>query len=176
MNTWTDKEAPPVYEWTGPTGKKFRDIKQPSGVYYHDTTPPKLITELEEARRNGSSVRLFYGDRETGKDWMEEHDVSGTLGSSMGPIKIPLIIGSSRSSGGPAILADCIVCLLVDGRQVYRHPNFKFPEIRIAHEGKHAGLPWAAWVDGEAEPHARFKTQIAANRWKDFMQGNRMSK
>lgn len=176
MKQWTEKEAPPVWEWEGPTGVKFRDIKQPSGVYYHDTTPPEVIQHIERALANGSKVRLFYGDRETGKNWMEENDVCGRIGSSMGPKKIPLIIRSERSHGGPGILPDCIVCLFINGREVYRHPEFKFPEIRIAHEGVYPKSPWAAYVDGEKNPSARFKSELAAKRWSQFMRGERMGK
>ncbi len=176
MRTWSEKEAPPVWEWKGPTGVKFRDIRQPSGVYYHDTTPPEVIKHLEKAMASYSKVRFFYGDRETGKNWMDEYDVCGRVASSMGPRKIPLIITSECKSGGPGILADCIVCLIVDGREVYRHPKFKFPEIRIAYEGSYPESPWAAYMDGEKDPHARFKSELAAKRWSQFMRGERMGK
>ena len=64
-----------VYEWTGPTGVKFRDIMQPSGVYYRDSTPQEVIKGLENAIKNRSRVRFFYGDNDTGEDWGEENDV-----------------------------------------------------------------------------------------------------
>ncbi len=176
MRTWLEKDAPPIWEWEGPTGVKFRDIRQPSGCYYHDTTPPEVVTLLERAKGNYSKVRLFYGDRETGKNWMGEYDVYGRISSSMGPHKIPILIKSERSMGGGGILADCIVCLMVGGRVAYKHPDFKFPEIRVGLEGAHEDTPWAAYVDGDKNPHARFKTERSAKRWSQFMRGERMAK
>jgi hypothetical protein len=183
-------ENPQVHEWTGPTGVKFREVREPSGTYYHDTTPRLVIDALEHARENGHRVRLFTGDTNTGKQWFDEYDVCGTVGRSMGPIKTPLLIANSRSTGGGAILTDCIVRLLVNGREVYRHPKYKTPVFSIREIGpdempptdrcypKHSlrsmGYTHAADIDGKN--HANFKSLAKAQRWVEFMQGKRMCK
>jgi hypothetical protein len=169
-------QGPAVHEWTGPTGVKFRDVREPSGTYYHDTTPRAVVQALEAAMQSGAKVRLFLGEAKTGQDWLSEWDVYGTVGRSMGPIKIPLLIKTARSHGGGAILADCIVRLIVDGREVYRHPGYKVPSIVIYHEGKHPRVPWAAKVNGSREVHARFETSAQASRWARFIQGERLCK
>ncbi len=171
---------PAVHEWTGPTGVKFRYVREPSGTYYHDTVPRPVINALELLRVTKERVRLFIGDSETGRCWLDEWDVTGTISRSMGPIKIPILIASSRSHGGGAILCDCIIKIIVDGREIYRHQNFQNPKFHAFHEGTYQESPWAVTTQWPEEPepsvHARFKTQSAATRWIDFMEGRRMAK
>ncbi|HXJ61839.1 MAG TPA: hypothetical protein VNU68_34800 [Verrucomicrobiae bacterium] len=170
------KDAPPIHEWTGPTGVKFRDVLSPGGTYYRDTTPKAVVHHLELARQNGYQIRLWLGDAKTGRDWLEEWDVVGKVGRSMGPIKSPLLLRTSRSIGGGIISTDCIVRLFVNGREVYRHPKYKLPSFALVFEDKHKDVPWAVFVNGQKEPHARFKTQAKAQRWAAFMRGERLSK
>lgn len=173
-----------IHEWTGPTGVKFRDIAEPSGTYYRDTTPRPVIDALERARQNGARVRLFLGDSKTGKCWHEENDVCGTIGRSMGPIKVPLLIANSRSTGGGAILCDCIVRLLVNGQEAYRHPKFDNGVFTIREISptdacgnltlRSKGYTHAVEINGET--HANFKSLAKAQRWVEFMEGRRLSK
>ncbi len=161
-----------MHEWTGPTGCKFRDVREPSGTYYRDTTPRAVVDGLERARESGARVRFWLGDNVTGRDWLEENDVCGRVGRSMGPIKIPLLI-SGRDIGGPAILTDCIVCLHVGGCEVYRHPAFAFPVCDIRNEPT-AARPFMVYAQGVA--HAGFVTRAKAERWVAFMRGERGAK
>jgi hypothetical protein len=174
MQTQT-QAAPQVHEWTGPTGVNFRDVAEPSGTYYRDTTPREVINALELARKSGARVRLFLGDKETGRDWCEEYDVTGTIGRSTGPVKIPLLIASRRSHGGGAILTDCIIRLLIDGREVYRHPKYHAPEF-VTRLIDPPSDGYAACVLANGKECAQFKTLAAAFRWVAFMRGERMSK
>ncbi len=184
MKTSELAEGPAVHEWTGPTGVKFRDVREPSGMYYHDTTPRAVIDQLERARAYNLRIRLFTGNRETGKEWFAEHDVCGRVGRSMGPIRIPLLIHNSQSRGGGAILTDCIVRLFVDGKEVYRHPHYKEPKFTVREIAGAAtcgkinlradGYTHAVDIDGKN--HANFKSLVQAERWIAFMRGERFSK
>jgi len=183
MNTATapaiDPRNPPaVYEWTGPTGVKFREVRSSAGTYYRDTTPAAVVSALDEAIRTGARVRLWLGDVVTGRAWLEEWDVCGTVGRSMGPIKAPLLIPNSQSMGGAIISADSIVRLLVGGAEAYKHPQFSSPVFAVsmapAHVMPEKGLPVAVLAGGEV--HARFKNSAAAARWVAFMEGRRMTK
>lgn len=167
-----------IHQWTGPTGVHFREVKQPSGTYYKDTTPPEVIRALEQAYDEDCRIRIFLGDSKTGRDWLEENDVTGTVGRSTGPIKIPLLIRTNRSTGGGALLTDCIVRLLVNGREVYRHPKYSIPLFSVFQEKprQYKDVPWGVYLDKEKSPHARFKTEQAARRWVAFMRGERLSK
>jgi len=170
MNT----QAPDVYEWTGPTGVKFRQIRSIAGTYYHEETPIRVRAILDTAMNTGLRLRLFYGDTITGMSWFDENDMCGTIGRSSGPIKIPLIIANSRSTGGPGILDRCIVAIAdAPGRFVYRHPSFNAGEWTTG-KAQSAGYIEAAYCNGEL--HAQFKKQGQASRYIAFMKGERFSK
>lgn len=161
-----------VHEWIGPTGVHFRDVRSPGGTFYHDTTPPEVVAALDGAMRSRARVRIFYGDRATGRDWLEENDVTGTVGRSGGQMPIPILLPTSRSTGGGGILTDSIVRLIVGGREVYRHPSYHQPSMEIQHGSE--SRPFAVAVDGAVQ--AQFKTETAANRWIAFLRGERMNK
>lgn len=83
---------------------------------------------LEKAREKHQKIRIWYGDRETGRDWGDVFDTFGFVGKSVGKEPIFLLIRRETSIGGPAILTDCIVRITIDKKEVYRHPNFHQPE------------------------------------------------
>lgn len=158
-------------------------------THFNPSTPNVVRIALERARATRARVRIFYGDTDRpdfeqvhkrpavpGKSWHDEYDVTGYVGRSTGAQPIPLILANSRSMGGPGILDGSIVRLFVDGLEVYRHHGYKEPVIRIEHENKHADTPWAAHIEGEPGPWARFSTKAKAERWAAFMRGERMTK
>lgn len=104
-------------------GKMFFDIDTPETVC-------NLLNRYNE-QRDKTRIRIFYGDTETGKCWLEEYDIMGYVGCSMGPVKIPLLINNKRSIGGGAILDNCIVKITENKRTVYIHPTFHFPVMLI---------------------------------------------
>lgn len=142
-----------------------------NGTYYHTETSPEVIRVLEQARHNRTRIRIHLGDVQLGRDWLEEWDVTGTVGRSMGPVKIPLMIASSRSSGGPGILDHCIVRIRTTGRDLYRHPNYHHGELVIKAEkftpphksGDNRTYAAAAYVNEQI--HARFESMEQAERW-----------
>lgn len=180
----------------GNNGHTWTEVSEPSGTYYPEGTPRPIVEALEAARVSGKRVRVFMGDTERprfrevhhrdpipGADWLDENGVSGYVGRTTGAVKSPILLPTRSSMGGGIIGADAIVRLLVDGREVYRHPGYAAPRILIEHEGMttpggapYPSAPWAAYVNGGKEPHARFKTEAAAIRWAAFMRGERMTK
>ena len=105
-----------------------------NGTTYHKDTPAEVIRILEAYRGDRTKrLRLAYGDTETGRDWGETNDVEGYIGRSTGTQKIPLLIHSLRSTGGPAILGHCIVRIqLAKGkRELYRHPKYHVEEATV---------------------------------------------
>jgi hypothetical protein len=149
---------------------------------YHSDTPDRVVEQLEYARLNHLRVRLFYGDALTGRDWLEENDVTGTIGRSTGTVKFPLIIHSARSMGGPGILDHCIVKLMIGGRVVYQHPNYHMPRITVVHpipSTEYCGEAnlWAEGyshgVDVDDARHANFKSEAKCLRYIAFLKGER---
>lgn len=153
-----------------------------NGTAYGWNVPDAVVRELEWARVNGAPVRLFYGDRDTGRSWMDENDVTGTVERSTGLIKTPLLIVKPRDTGGGAILCNAVVRLDARNpasgavRTRYAHPRFHVPTIALRTSPEHAapGYPVAALVNGEV--HARFATMGKAERWRAFIVGERFTK
>jgi hypothetical protein len=52
----------------------------PSGTCYHAETPEKVIIVLERYQLNKRKVRLYLGDTQTRKSWLDEHEVVGNIG------------------------------------------------------------------------------------------------
>lgn len=104
--------------------------KRCDGIYYHAETTDEMIKILHNIRKLGTRVRFHWGDIKTGRDWGDDYGVKGTIGNSMGPIKIPILIYNRRSTGGGALLeAHCVkITETKGGRVIYQHPKY--------HEGK----------------------------------------
>ena len=145
------------------------------GTWFDMDTDRKVQMVLEHARRNGSTLRLFYGDRDTGHDWMEEHDVVGTIARSMGPMKVPLILAPGQRGGG-AISDRNVVRILnwETGVELYRHPKYQVPELSIqslpeAVKSERVQLTHEVVRDGR--PVAAFESFAAAAAWVGYMTG-----
>lgn len=83
---------------------KYADM---TGTYYHAETPTVVCDILEESRISCKRLKIEYGDIKTGRLW---GDITiCRVGRSTGSIKIPLEIKNSRSTGGGALLDNCIV-------------------------------------------------------------------
>lgn len=182
MKRFSDEEAPPIYEWDGPTGVHFKQIKQPSGVYYHHDCNEAVIKAIELARERDLKIRLFYGDTETGRDWLDENDVCGWIGCSTGPIRIPIIKEKHNDDGGPGILERRILRIIMrtpggSTYEAYRHPLYKPPVIEITTEkSSHAEAGYTHKAEVNGEIHARFKSHSKATSWKKFMLGESITK
>lgn len=95
-----------------------------AGTFFHPDTAPQVAALLDSLIASRKRARIFLGNTTTGEAWAEEHDCHGTIGRSMGPVKVPLMV-APRQAGGHHLLDHCIVAILVDtGTWAYRHPSF----------------------------------------------------
>ena len=136
---------------------------------------PSVVAHLEYARLHHKKLRLFFGDQETGRCWLEENDVTGFIGRSMGPMRVSQYCWQSRSSsGGGAILARCIIRIIeTEGRrELWRPPEFHLPELQLRAEQDQPKYRYAVHSDGECV--ARFTTLQKRARWLAFMRGEIM--
>lgn len=108
---------------TDSNGIAYKNI---GGTFYHYDTFDNICTILETVKNTHERIRVHYGDTKTGKDWNEQHHVTGYIERSTGSIKIPLLIYNERSIGGPALLDHCIVKITTTkGKKLlYQHHNY----------------------------------------------------
>ena len=140
-------------------GKKYKVL---NGTYYNEKTSDEVIRVLENSRKNNSRIRVFYGDTETGRDWLEIYDTIGTVGRSMGDIKIPLLIKTVRSFCGGALLDYCIVKITIDKRVVYKNPKYHLPNMEIREADaqlKKEGYFYSVFADGKNTYNCKTKIQ-----------------
>ncbi len=104
-------------------GKVYRVLH---GIFYGEKTSDKMIQILYSLQLRKERVRFHWGNVVTGLDWGDDFDVKGTVSNSTGPARIPILIHNSRSTGGGAILTDCIVKITAtkSGRVIYQHPKY----------------------------------------------------
>ena len=109
-------------------GRGYSHMPLSDTTFYDERTSKQVRNILEKIRLHEHRVRLYYGDTKTGRDWEEVYDVTGTLGRSTGPMKVPILLHNIRSMGGGAILDHCIVRIRFanrkNGGDLYRHPDF----------------------------------------------------
>ncbi len=119
-------------------------------------------------------IRLFLGEPTTGEVWPEEYDVIGRIGCSMGPVKVPLLLRTSRSIVGGAILTHCVLGIdRAPGRPWYRHSRMTLGAWTVQ-PSKDKRVPWAVLKNGKAQ--AQFRTQAQAERYRLFIQGQQWTK
>lgn len=161
-----------------------------SGTYYDQGTPDKVVDELEYARQAGYRIRVVYGDAKTGRAWLEELDILGSVGRSSGIVKAPLLLARRNCVGGDAILTASVVGIKRAGRGgawLYRHPALYFPVLdhRPVEDEDLRAKGYVSEVITEDESkegaartvvQARFKTTIQAVKFIKFLRAERDSK
>lgn len=156
--------------------EKYRALGD-KATWFDARTPAGVRKALERYRLAGMRVRIFLGDSESGRDWLEAHDVVGWIGRSMGPMRVPLLLGSGQTDGS-AILVNNIVRIVdvFTNREVYRHPDYHLPLMELteaADYDKPLGYTHCVKVEqnGELETFANFKSMYDAAHWVAFMAG-----
>lgn len=147
-------------------------------TWFDGRTPEKVQKALETYRKSGEKVRIFYGDVVTGRDWLDEYDMIGRVGRSMGPMKSPLLIAPGEC-GGPSMLTSCIVRIIdiASGNEVYRHAQYHRPTMALVTAADYdqvAGYSHSVQVEslsGHMETQANFKSIGEAAHWIAFMSG-----
>ena len=101
-----------------------KDYKVVNGTFYTSNTNNEIIEILENARKNGARIRVFYGNTVTGEDWLEDNDTIGTIGRTLGDVKSPILLKRKNSIGGGLILTENIVKITIDKRIYYIHDKY----------------------------------------------------
>lgn len=95
-------------------------------TWYHKNTPKDLVRLLDALYQTKQRVMLVYGNIFTGVPWDLDANNSnrGFIGKSSGSKRVPLLVKTSRSPGGDAIL-DLYILQIRDsrgGKVLYNRP------------------------------------------------------
>lgn len=136
-----------------------------------------LLNTLEALRQSRRRVRVWYGDKDTGRAWLEEFDVTGTIGRSTGSIKIPILVNNKRSWGGGALSVGSIVRIddIATHTIRWKHENFRVEKLELQQTEICKDYPYSVMQTkdtGAVENVANFKTEEQAKRWISFMTGD----
>lgn len=139
-------------------------IKVINGIKFPDDAPEEIARHIAYYCGKGIRVRLFYGDRKTGKDWGEVYDTMGYISKSYDGTPnggIPILVLTSRSMGGRSILFNSIVRMTVDKQDVYRHPKYN---CKVSVSGGDV------YFNGQI--HSRYETRARAEQFAKFLRGD----
>jgi hypothetical protein len=137
---------------------------------FHADTPKQVQDILTHLNMSKERVRLYYGDPVTGRSWLNEHDIYGTIGRSTGSVKVPLLIYNNMSIVGGHIQDHCIIRIDTKHSTLYQHPNFHTSEF-----AQHDNAVYT--VDNDIEMlHARLKDSASATRYIAWLTGKRFSR
>ena len=143
----------------------MKKYKMVDGVSFYEGTNESVINILLDAMKHKDRIRIFFGDAESGADWCETYDTMGTIGTSCGMTKVPLLIHNIRSMGGDAISTDSIVKITRNKKVIYQHPDYN---CNIKFDGDYI-------VDdnGKDKIHFFSKDENKRQRFFDFLKGTR---
>jgi hypothetical protein len=147
-------------------------------TFYKESTPEKVKQILEKELRSCNRIRIFYGDKDTGLDWMEEHDTIGYIGRSAGETPIIILLNNNRPCGGGAVLTDCIVKITKDHTVLYQHPNYHYNKLSLGNpiDSNFQEAVYQEDNNNSLELIAQFERINQGKRWIDFMEGKRNNK
>lgn len=144
----------------------MKNYKIVNNTSYHAEIPDEVIAVLEKLRLSKERCRIYYGDVLTGKAWLNEHDIFGTISRSTGDSKIPLLIASSRATGGGALLDHCIIRIDTKHRVLYKHPSFNTGKWQLINNDVfHNGILYAS-----------FDSELKAKRYIKFITGDQFGR
>ncbi len=112
-------------------------IGQFEDLYFDRNTDEDVAIVLNRLYRSKRRVKIYYGDKESGRNWNEVFDVFGYVGRTWGTKKAPILVYSKRSYGGGLISTGSILAIRessINGSFLYEHSKFVKPSVSILKE------------------------------------------
>lgn len=131
-------------------------------------THADVANALEFAIKTNQRIRVWYGSN--GVSWEQEDWVTGEIRVREGR---PYLYQNATSKKGQLIPTDHIVKLLVDGADAYTHEQFTQPAYEVDEVCGDEDFPY--WVMDGLRIVKRFSDPLDAQRWIEFMRGQRMN-
>ncbi len=143
-------------------------------TWFDAGTPQAVQDLLERLRKDRTTVRLFYGNPQTGRDSLEAWDTVGIVGRTTGVMHSPILVPRGEDGGGIISSARIVkVVSVLTGRVLYQHEKYHLPVLAVAETNPTdkdlKAYPFTVTADGRTE--ARFKTYAKACNWLAFISG-----
>lgn len=153
--------------------EEFRQSAVSNQTFFSSTTHLKVKAVLGGEIGTGTTLRIWYGDPVTGCSYMDAYDVVGTVSRSTGTFKVPLLVKTTRSRGGCALLTSIIVRIDDVKRRVtrYVHPDFHVPAMKIVEDA--SGELFSVVEVDSGQIHLRANTRQKALNYIAFQEGTR---
>lgn len=91
---------------------------------------PEVARILTNAHRSGVRLRLFFGDPQTGEDWMEEFGTVGTVGCTTG-VPSPILVANKSCLGGSLISCEKVLKITCDKQVLWQASNYYLPQLFV---------------------------------------------
>lgn len=134
------------------------------------SVPLALQKVLRKLVKTTELVRIMLGDPATGTVWMEEHDVVGRIGLSMGPMRVPLLVPEGERYGAPLLCDNVLMIKDWETSEVLFVRPFNAPALRVIAEDTADGARFDV-IDDEDRIQARFETATQAYAYMAFVAG-----
>lgn len=152
---------------------QYAELDDPT-TWFDSRTPQEVKVALEQSRRAGVPVRLFYGH--DGLDALMDWDNVGTITrSATGPLRCPVLtVGREEER---LITSHFLVriCRVDTNQDLYRHPQYRLPLLSVqpALPGK-SDCEYDVYQDAGAgsEFLRTFPTESVAMRWVSYLKGD----
>ncbi len=126
-------------------------IGQFEDLYFDRNTDEDVAIVLNRLYRSKRRVKIYYGDKESGRNWNEVFDVFGYVGRTWGTKKAPILVYSKRSYGGGLISTGSILAIRessINGSFLYEHSKFVKPSVSILKEDE---SKYNVLIDGKVD-------------------------
>ena len=112
-------------------------IGQFDELYFDKDTDIEAALVLNSLFKSRKRVKIYYGDKESGRNWNEIFGIFGYVGRTTGTKKAPILVYSKRSYGGGLISTGSILAIRessINGSFLYEHSKFVKPSVSILKE------------------------------------------
>lgn len=158
-------------------------VKRVGQFIFSKETPNDLILVLLKALQSKKRVRLYYGDRVTGLDWLEEYDTMGYIKfkTSHSGMKSLILVSRKDSTGGNLIPTGAVVKITLDKTVIYQAQNYTLPRFDVVPINEvHGGSAYRAEVrvfkDGAWVVQGKFGSMAKARAYIQFISGIKNTK
>jgi len=145
-----------------------KSYKKVGETYFKKETDEKIADLLNELIDSGQRVRIFYGDRRTGRDFCKRYDTIGYIRRTTGEVPQAILLKDKRGFDGVPIAEQNIVKITIRKKTVYQHPHY---HIRL--KIKERAGKFSLYKYDDKEPLFESESRYEVGREEQIYIGNR---